>query len=77
MIELLRTNDFVLISFIESLFKEDEIPYFVADQNMSLIEGSIGAISRRIMVESSYIAQAKRLLKDAGLEKELKITNAK
>ena len=42
--ELLRTNDIVLISFVESLLKEAEIPHFVADQNMSVIEGSLGVL---------------------------------
>ena len=41
--ELLRTNDIVLISFVESLLKEAGITHFVADQNMSVIEGSLGA----------------------------------
>ena len=43
--ELIRTNDPVVISFAESLLKEAEIGYFIADQNMSIAEGSIGVPS--------------------------------
>lgn len=45
---------------------------FVADQNMSIIEGSIGAIPKRLLVESDRYEQAKRIVKDAGLEHELR-----
>ena len=44
MIELIRTNDAVLLSFAESLMKEAEIHYFIADQGMSILEGSLGML---------------------------------
>ena len=69
--ELLRTNDLVLISFVESLLSEAGIDSWVADQNMSIIEGSMGALPRRIMVPADYIIQARRLLVDAGVGGEL------
>lgn len=69
--ELLRTNDVVLISFIESLLSDRGIHHMVLDQYMSALEGSVGMIQRRIMVEEEMVVQARRLLKDAGLEKEL------
>ena len=49
--ELIRTNDVVLISFVESLMKEAGIRHFVADQNTSIMEGSLGVLPRRLMVE--------------------------
>ncbi len=67
MTELLRTNDAVLITAIEALLKGAAIEYFVADQNMSVMEGSIGALPRRVMVNSDKIARARQILSDAGL----------
>ena len=46
--ELLRTNDLVLISFVEALLREAGIEPWVADQNMSIIEGSLGVLPRRV-----------------------------
>ncbi len=72
MIELVRTNDLVAISLIESLFREENIDFLVLDQHMSVLEGSIGIIPRRIMVDKERKHVARRLLMDAGLEKHLK-----
>lgn len=72
MIELVRTNDVVLISFICSLLKDAGIEHFVADVHMSIFEGSLGIIPRRIMVDRDFETAARRLLKDAGIEHELK-----
>lgn len=72
MLELIRTNNAVTISFIEALLRDAGIEYFVADQNMSIAEGSIGIFPRRILVDADEIDNAKRLLRDAGLEHELK-----
>ncbi len=70
--ELLRTNDIVLISFVESLLKEAGIAHFVADQNMSVIEGSLGVLPRRVLVPEDELDEARKLLSDAGVEAELK-----
>ena len=70
--ELLRTNNPVTLSFVESLMREAGIGVLIADQNMSIVEGSIGIIPRRILVEADRIDQARRIVRDAGLEKELK-----
>jgi hypothetical protein len=71
--ELVRTNDMVMISVIESLFKEAEIIYMVADQNMSVLEGSIGLLPRRIMVVDGDRNRAISLLRNAGLGEELRM----
>lgn len=71
MIELLRTNDAVLISFVEALLRDAGVTYFIADSNMSVIEGSIGILPRRIMVAGERIDEARRLLADAGIAGEL------
>ena len=72
MIELIRTNDAVLLSFAESLMKEAEIHYFIADQGMSILEGPLGMLPRRFLVEEDRAGQARRILSDAGLADELR-----
>jgi hypothetical protein len=70
--EIVRTNDPVLISAIEALFTGAHIPYLVLDQNMSVLEGSIGMLPRRILVDDDFEQEARGLLTDAGLGKELR-----
>ena len=72
MVELIRTNDIVLIGFVESLLEGAGIGVFVADRHVSAIEGSIGAFQRRILVPGDEERQARRLLVDAGLAAELR-----
>lgn len=71
MIELLRTNDAVLISFVESLLTEARIGHFVADRNMSVLEGSVGALPCRLLVGEADATKAHRLLLEAGVEAHL------
>ena len=72
MVELMRTNDPVVISFVESLMRDAGIAFFVADQNMSIVEGSLGILPRRVMVEREREAEARRILEDAGIANEMK-----
>ncbi len=72
MVELVRTNDLVLISFIETLLKQAGVAFFVADQHMSAAEGSVGFLPRRIMVDSDEQERARRLMREAGLSDELR-----
>ena len=72
MIELVRTNDPVVISFIEALMRDAKISFLVADQNMSIVEGSLGILPRRVLVDEGDLAQAKRILQDAGIADELR-----
>ncbi|OLP58717.1 hypothetical protein BJF93_18025 [Xaviernesmea oryzae] len=74
--ELIRTNDAVALSFAESLLKDAGIACFVADQGMSILEGSLGLLPRRLMVDGGRIAAARRLLVDAGLGDELREIDA-
>jgi hypothetical protein len=71
MIELMRTNDAVLISFVEALLRDSSVTFFVADSNMSVVEGSLGILPRRIMVADDEIEAARRLLADAGIAGEI------
>ena len=70
--ELMRSNDAVTLSFVEALMRDAGIGVMIADQSMSILEGSIGAIPRRILVESDRIDQARRIMRDAGLGHELR-----
>jgi hypothetical protein len=65
--ELLRTNDLVLISFVESLLEEAGIERLVADRNTSIIEGSLGVLQQRILVHADKLEEARALLRDAGV----------
>jgi hypothetical protein len=65
--ELLRSNDAVLISFVSALLGEEGIAFIVADTNMSVLEGSIGVLPRRVLVESEKIGQARNILTEADL----------
>lgn len=69
--ELLRSNDPVLISFVEALLNEAGIPHHAFDQHMSVAEGSLGILPRRLLVPSDSIAAARSVLAEAGLSQEL------
>jgi hypothetical protein len=70
--ELVRTNDLVLISAIEALLKGADIDHVVLDRNMSVLEGSLGMLPQRILVDADQAVRARRLLHDAGLGHELR-----
>ena len=70
--ELVRTNDVVLVSAIGALLDGANIHHLVLDQNMSIIEGSLGILPRRILVRDEDNRAARRLLADAGLSHELR-----
>ena len=70
--ELVRTNDAVLLSAIEALLKSADIDHLIVDQNMSVLEGSIGIFPRRILVDTDEFQAARRLLTDAGYAHELR-----
>ena len=58
----------VHLSWIWSVFDEANIPIFVMDEQMSVLEGSANAIPRRIMVCEEDHAQAMTILKNAQFE---------
>lgn len=70
--EIIRSNDIVLMSFAESLMRDAGIASMVADQSMSALEGSLGMLPRRLLVDSDQVDQARRILTDAGLGAELR-----
>jgi hypothetical protein len=70
--EILRTNDPATLSFAEALLKEASIGYAVLDTNMSVLEGSLGILPRRVVVDRDEAARARTLLAEAGLGGELR-----
>ena len=66
MTELMRTNDLVLISAVEAILRGAQIDCQVADQHMSAVDGSIGALPRRVLIATDDVARARKILHDAG-----------
>ena len=58
--ELVRTNDMVLVSAVGALLDGADIHHLVLDQNMSIIEGSLGVLPRRILVHEEDNAEARQ-----------------
>lgn len=71
MLLLLATNDMVLLSYAQSLLGDAGIDFCVFDEHISAIEGSIGIFPRRVMVDASDYADARRVLAEAGLRGDL------
>ena len=67
MVELLRSNDPVLLSFAEALLRDAGIHAVLLDGHTSVLEGSINAIQRRLMVSRDDAATARQLLREAEL----------
>jgi hypothetical protein len=72
MVEIVRTNDIVLVGFLQSLLENANIPVLVADRHISTLEGMIGAFPQRVLVPEDHAAQARRLIAEAGLGDELR-----
>lgn len=72
MLELIRTNDPVLLSFAQSLMRDAGIHCLIADEGMSILEGSLGMLPRRFLVDADRADEARAILADAGLAGELR-----
>ncbi|MHA6345021.1 putative signal transducing protein [Roseivivax sp. CAU 1761] len=66
--ELLRTTDITVIPRARSLLDGEGIDSFELDVNMSVLEGSIGILPRRLMVRSADLPRARRVLWEHGIE---------
>ena len=62
------TNDPVRLSFLMALLRDAGIETLVLDGYASAVEGSIGAIPRRLVVADDDEARALRVLREAGFE---------
>lgn len=63
--ELFRTNNMVELSWAQSVLQEGGIETIILDTHMSIMEGSIGAIPRRLMVADDDLAKAKSCIQNA------------
>ncbi|MEQ1718104.1 MAG: DUF2007 domain-containing protein [Hyphomicrobium sp.] len=61
------TNDPVLLSSIQALLSGAGVHAVVLDQHLSMAEGSIGALPRRLMVAETFFVSAANVLNDADL----------
>ena len=72
MVELIRSNDIVLLGYVQGLIESERVPVLVADGHMSVLEGGIGAFPRRLLVPADWASRARRLLTEAGFAAELR-----
>jgi hypothetical protein len=65
--EIIRSNDPVLMSFAQVLLRDAGLNAVLVDQNMSIMEGSIGVLQGRLLVPADDWLRAVRVLDDADL----------
>ena len=75
--ELLRTNDVVRLTWLTVLLSDEGIAATVLDTHTSVLEGSIGAIPRRLMVAEQDFVRARAVLEAAGESLPKKPANAR
>ena len=66
--ELLRTTDPTLVPFVQALLDAEDIDCFLLDVNMSILEGSLGILPRRVMVRRQDLFRARAILRANGVE---------
>lgn len=66
--ELLRTNDPTIIAFATALLNGEGIVWFEWDVNMSILDGSLGILPRRLMVREADLIAATRAMRDNGID---------
>jgi len=71
MIAILKTVNPATLNFAQAVLKEANIPFFLMDQNVSIIDGSIGIIPRRLMIVDEDYEDAKQAFIEAGLSEEI------
>ena len=63
--DVLKTNDAVLLNFAEALLADAGIASVVFDTHMSIMDGSLGVLPRRLMVPEEDYTRAKTVLAGA------------
>ena len=66
--ELFSTNDITKFVYAETILNSNDIVSFTLDENISVLEGSIGILPRRLMVLPNDFERASELLEDFGLD---------
>lgn len=67
MVELTRTNDPVLLSWLLHSLAEEGVRAAVLDTHTSILEGSVSAIPRRVMVAEDDLAKARIILHEGEI----------
>ena len=62
--ELLRSTDPTIIAFATALLEGEDIEVFDLDVHMSILDGSLGILPRRLMVRDADLFIARAVLKD-------------
>ena len=65
--ELLRSSDPTIIAFASALLEGEDIAVFALDVHMSILEGSLGILPRRLMVRDGDLGRARIVLSDNGI----------
>ena len=65
--EVLRSNDPTVIAFASALLSGEDIEVFEMDVHMSVLEGSIGILPRRLLVARQDAFAARAVLRDNDL----------
>ncbi len=66
--ELLRSNDPTVLAYATALLEGEDIDCFQMDVHMSVLEGSIGVLPRRLMVRDEDLWRAERVLRDNDID---------
>ena len=66
--ELLRTNDPTVIAYATALLEGEDIACFPLDVHMSVLEGSIGILPRRLMVRDKDLFLARAIVRDNDID---------
>lgn len=70
--DLITTNDPVLLNYVEVLLEDAGISVVVFDGNMSTVQGTLGAVQKRLAVPEDRWSDAGQILDEAGLGKWIK-----
>jgi hypothetical protein len=65
MIELVRSNDTVFLSWLTWRLAEEKVEATVFDSHMSILEGSVSALQRRVMISEGDVGRARMVLAEA------------
>ncbi|MDO8884617.1 MAG: DUF2007 domain-containing protein [Pseudotabrizicola sp.] len=66
--ELLRTNDITVIAYAQTLLQGEGIATFEMDVHMSILDGSLGILPRRLMVRDQDLFMARTVMRDNDID---------
>jgi Putative prokaryotic signal transducing protein len=66
LVEVVRSNDLVHLSWAQAMLQAEGIPFLLADAHISSVEGSISAFPRRLLVLEEDLERARQVLAGAA-----------